>query len=80
MFGKSRSDVLATYSEDVDKALNYKEVCKEIINHVEEGRFLLLEKLVGDVLNLAAEHPWGCLASVTIDKLNALRFAVPADL
>ena len=36
--------------DQVDDALNYKTITKRVIQHVEEGRFLLLEKLVGDVL------------------------------
>lgn len=32
-------------SDNVDNALNYKLITKKIIQHIEEGRFLLLEKL-----------------------------------
>ncbi|WP_290700328.1 dihydroneopterin triphosphate 2'-epimerase [Amphritea sp.] len=70
----------AAISDDVEKALNYKVVCKEIIQHVEEGHFLLLEKLVGDVLDIATAHPWVSFASVTIDKPHALRFADSVSL
>lgn len=70
----------AAITDNVDQALNYKTVCKSIINHVEEGHFLLLEKLVGDVLNIATEHPWVTFASVTIDKPHALRFADSVSL
>ncbi len=70
----------AAITDDVEKALNYKTVCKDIIQHVEEGHFLLLEKLVGDVLNIAAEHPWVTFSSVTIDKPHALRFADSVSL
>ncbi|MCV6611338.1 MAG: dihydroneopterin triphosphate 2'-epimerase [Amphritea sp.] len=70
----------ASTTDNVDQALNYKVVCKSIINHVEEGHFLLLEKLVGDVLNIASEHPWVTFASVTIDKPHALRFADSVSL
>ena len=48
---------------------------KKIIQHVEEGRFLLLEKLVADVLAICCEHSLVQFASVTIDKPHALRFA-----
>lgn len=72
--------VKAASSDDVEKALNYKVVCKEIIQHVEEGQFLLLEKLVSDVLDIAAGHPWVTFASVTIDKPHALRFADSVSL
>ena len=40
----------------VEDALDYKAVTKRVIEHVEEGRFLLLEKLVADVLGICSEH------------------------
>ncbi|MCV6624099.1 MAG: dihydroneopterin triphosphate 2'-epimerase [Cellvibrionaceae bacterium] len=65
----------AIASDDVDSALNYKTICKAIIQHVEQGQFLLLEKLVSDVLELCSEHPSIDYAEVCIDKPHALRFA-----
>lgn len=61
--------------DEVDDALNYKIVTKRVISHVENGRFLLLEKLVADVLEICSEHPSVLAARVTIDKPHALRFA-----
>lgn len=66
--------------DDVDKALNYKTITKQVIKHVEEGRFLLLEKLVSDVLEICTSHPWTVYAKVTIDKPHALRFADSVSL
>ncbi|WP_415883761.1 dihydroneopterin triphosphate 2'-epimerase [Neptuniibacter sp. QD72_48] len=66
--------------DDVDQALNYKTITKEIIKHVEDGRFLLLEKLVSDVLDICTTHPWTVYAKVTIDKPHALRFADSVSL
>ena len=62
-------------SDDVENALNYKNIAKAIIKHVESGRFLLLEKLVSDVLEICQEHEWVSYAKVKIDKPHALRFA-----
>ncbi|WP_375748838.1 dihydroneopterin triphosphate 2'-epimerase [Vibrio sp. HN007] len=67
-------------SDDVENALNYKTICKNIIQHVESGQFLLLEKLTGDVLGLCIDHPWVSFAKVTIDKPHALRFADSVSL
>ena len=36
----------AAATDRVENALDYKTVCKQVIQHVEEGHFLLLEKLV----------------------------------
>ncbi|WP_312951241.1 dihydroneopterin triphosphate 2'-epimerase [Superficieibacter sp.] len=65
----------ARASEDIQDALNYRTLTKSIIQHVENHRFSLLEKLTQDVLNLACEHPWVTYAEVEIDKLHALRYA-----
>jgi len=67
-------------SDDVADALNYKLITKKVISHVEEGRFLLLEKLVADVLDICREHSSVTLARVTIDKPHALRFADSVSL
>ncbi|WP_395490523.1 dihydroneopterin triphosphate 2'-epimerase [Cedecea davisae] len=62
-------------SEDINDALNYRTVTKDIIQLVENNRFSLLEKLTQDVLNIACAHPWVSYAEVEIDKLHALRYA-----
>lgn len=66
--------------DEVDGALDYKILTKRVINHVENGRFLLLERLVGEVLGLCSEHPSVLLSRVTIDKPHALRFADSVSL
>lgn len=66
--------------DSVEDALNYKIIAKEIIKHVEGGQFLLLEKLVADVLNISSKHPWVSYARVRIDKPHALRFADSVSL
>lgn len=64
----------------VEDALNYKTITKAIIKHVEQGRFLLLEKLVADVLMICCEHSSVSYAKVKIDKPHALRFADSVSL
>lgn len=64
----------------VSDALNYKTVTKKVINHVEQGRFLLLEKLVADILAISCEHPSVNQARVTVDKPHALRFTDSVSL
>lgn len=64
----------------VEGALNYKTVTKQVIDRVESGRFLLLEKLVADVLELCSDHPDVSWSRVTIDKPHALRFADSVSL
>lgn len=70
----------AMFNDDVEGALNYKTITKAVIRQVEEGRFLLLEKLVADVLATCSNHPEVTHARVTIDKPHALRFAESVSL
>ncbi|GIU45358.1 dihydroneopterin triphosphate 2'-epimerase [Shewanella sairae] len=70
----------AIREDNVEEALNYKKITKAVIQHVEEGRFLLLEKLVSDILDISSDHPWVQFARVTVDKPHALRFADSVSL
>lgn len=70
----------AALDDHVPGALNYKTVTKHVIEHVENGRFLLLEKLVGDVLDICSQAPEIIRSRVTIDKPHALRFADSVSL
>ena len=70
----------AVLNDQVEGALNYKTITKAVIQLVEEGRFLLLEKLVADVLATCSSPPEVTHASVTIDKPHALRFAESVSL
>jgi D-erythro-7,8-dihydroneopterin triphosphate epimerase len=70
----------AALRDNVDGALDYKILTKRVIRHVEDGRFLLLERLVADVLALCSEHPSIAHSRVTIDKPHALRFADSVSL
>lgn len=71
---------LGILKDVVEDALNYKTITKAIIHHVENGRFLLLEKLVSDVLAICLQHNEVTNAQVTIDKPHALRFADSVSL
>jgi D-erythro-7,8-dihydroneopterin triphosphate epimerase len=60
---------------EIDEALNYRTITKRVIRHVEENRFLLLERMTDEVLALVMEHPEVMWADVQIDKPHALRFS-----
>ena len=68
------------FEDRVENALNYKTITKAIIELVEDGQFLLLEKLVGDVLTICSADDSVQHASVTIEKPHALRFADSVSL
>lgn len=65
----------ACSSDDELSALNYKTITKKIINHVERGKFRLLEKLADDLLIFLMENSMTRGAKVTVDKPHALRFS-----
>lgn len=70
----------AARSDDVTEALDYKTITKRIIARVEDRHFLLLEKLVHEVLEMCMQHPAVREATVEIDKPHALRFADSVSL
>ena len=70
----------AARSDHPDDALNYRTITKQVIELVENNRFLLLEKLVHDVLGLALSHKAARRVEVEVDKPHALRFSVSVSL
>ena len=70
----------ARNSDNMDDALNYRTITKNVIALVENNRFSLLEHLTSKVLSLASEHDSVEFASVEIDKPHALRFADSVSL
>jgi len=65
----------AFISDDQEDALNYKNITKSMIHHIENGHFHLLEKLAADLLAVASESEQVSYAEVRVDKPHALRFA-----
>ena len=65
----------AAQTDDVKYAVNYRTITKEIIRRVEGGRFMLLERLAADVLELVMADPKIVSAEVEVDKPHALRFS-----
>lgn len=70
----------ACETDEVEQALNYKTITKEVINIVESGHFLLLEKLVAEILTACHSHKSVNYAKVRVDKPHALRFADSVSL
>lgn len=71
---------MASNSDNMDDALNYRSITKRIINLVENNKFNLLEKLTNDILDIACEHAWVQYAEAEVDKPYALRFADSVSL
>jgi len=65
----------AIESNEIEAALNYRTITKEIIRHVSGQSFLLLERLTHEVLELIMAHEAVQWAEVEIDKPHALRYS-----
>lgn len=65
----------AIRNNDIEAALNYRTITKNIIAHVEGNRFSLLERMTREVLDLAMAPEAVLEAEVEIDKPHALRFS-----
>ncbi|MFO8155036.1 MAG: FolB domain-containing protein, partial [Thiohalospira sp.] len=70
----------AARGDEVAEALDYKTITKQVIAYVEENRFLLLEKLVNDLVELVMAHNPVVHAEVEVDKPHALRFSDSVSL
>ncbi|WP_416137278.1 dihydroneopterin triphosphate 2'-epimerase [Halomonas sp. HK25] len=69
-----RADKAVAFNH-IEQALNYRTISKQVIAHVEGNRFLLLERMTREVLDLVMAHEQVLTAQVEIDKPYALRFA-----
>ncbi|MBD3657298.1 MULTISPECIES: dihydroneopterin triphosphate 2'-epimerase [Marinobacter] len=65
----------AVNNNEIESALNYRTITKQIIRHVDGNRFALLERLTHEVLSIVMEHEAVQWAEVEIDKPHALRYA-----
>jgi D-erythro-7,8-dihydroneopterin triphosphate epimerase len=65
----------AIRDNDIEAALNYRTITKNIIAYVEGNRFALLERMTREVLGIAMEPHAVLEAEVEIDKPHALRFS-----
>jgi D-erythro-7,8-dihydroneopterin triphosphate epimerase len=67
-------------SDDLAQSVNYRTVTKEVIELVENSRFLLVERLAEEIARLCLEHERVSRVQVTVEKPNALRFASSVGL
>ncbi|ETX09741.1 D-erythro-7,8-dihydroneopterin triphosphate 2'-epimerase [Marinomonas ushuaiensis DSM 15871] len=72
--------VQAYDTDNVENAVNYRTICKEMIAHTENNRFLLLEKLTAELLALCMTQKNVTFAKIEVAKPHALRFADSVSL
>jgi dihydroneopterin aldolase/D-erythro-7,8-dihydroneopterin triphosphate epimerase len=65
----------AGLSDEIDDAVNYRTITKQIIKLVEESSFFLVEKLAAEIAGICVKDPRVERARVRVEKPGALRFA-----
>lgn len=66
----------AAATDNIEYAVNYKTISKQVIDRVEEGSDFLVEKLVTDLARMIlTDHPAVQKVQVRVEKPGALRFA-----
>jgi len=66
----------AALSDDIEDAVNYRTVAKAIIDHIEAGQPMLVERLVEEIAGICFQTDARIeAAEVSVEKPGALRFA-----
>jgi FolB domain-containing protein len=65
----------AAATDEITDAVNYRTVCKRIIEHVETSAPMLVERLASDIAKLVLEAFGVTRVRVRVEKPGALRFA-----
>jgi dihydroneopterin aldolase/D-erythro-7,8-dihydroneopterin triphosphate epimerase len=65
----------ACRSDDIEDAVNYRTLTKEIIELVEGSSFFLVEKMAAEIAAICLSDPRVERARVRVEKPGALRFA-----
>lgn len=66
----------AAKSDSIEDAVNYRSAAKAIINHIENGEPMLVERLVAELAKICFEMDNRIQAAeITVEKPGALRFA-----
>lgn len=66
----------AAETDSIDDAVNYREITKAVLAHVEEGRPMLVERLAAEIAGICLDMDDRVEeAEVSVEKPGALRFA-----
>ncbi len=65
----------AAASDDIADAVNYRDLCKNIIELVESSQFLLVERMANEIARLCLSDERVEWVRIRVDKPGALRFA-----
>jgi dihydroneopterin aldolase/D-erythro-7,8-dihydroneopterin triphosphate epimerase len=62
-------------SDDIEEAVNYRTITKQLIKRVEESSFFLVEKMAAEIAAICLQVPRVEAVDVRVEKPGALRFA-----
>lgn len=65
----------AAVSDNLEDTIDYRQISRKIIEHVETTRYELIEALAGHLLEVAMEDTRVTRARIEVDKPNAIRSA-----
>jgi D-erythro-7,8-dihydroneopterin triphosphate epimerase len=65
----------AARSDDIVDAVNYRSICKDVIDLVENSKFFLVERMAEQIAQLCLRDPRVERVRVSVEKPAALRFA-----
>jgi len=65
----------AAVSDNIADTVNYRTVCKQVIEKVESTSYFLVERLAAEVVEICFRQPQVQQVQVSIEKPGALRFA-----
>lgn len=65
----------AAASDDIEDAVNYRDLAKNTIDLVETSRFFLVERLADEIAKVCLADPRVQRVRVTVEKPTAVRFA-----
>jgi D-erythro-7,8-dihydroneopterin triphosphate epimerase len=62
-------------SDDIDDAVNYRTITKQVIAMVESSCFFLVERMAAEIASICLDDPRVERVRVRVEKPGALRFA-----
>jgi FolB domain-containing protein len=65
----------AGQSDDIQDAVNYRTIAKQVIEYTEQSAHCLVERLATEIARVCLEHPGVQRVTVRVEKPGALRFA-----
>ena len=65
----------AARSDDIEQAVDYRQLTKRIIEHVTDSHCMLLERLTEEIANLVLENQSIVATRVKVEKPGALRYS-----